>query len=389
LNIALYIHIPFCRRKCPYCDFNSYAGLDALQAPYVKALIAEMNWLAERGEWQANTLFIGGGTPTVLPLLLLTRVLSAARLAFHIPLPAEITIEANPGTVDESYLAGLRSAGANRLSLGAQSFHDDELHLLGRIHTVAEIDKALRAARQAGFQNLNLDLIYGLPGQSLERWRNTLERALVLSPEHLSLYSLGIEKGTPFAGRIAAGDLPAPDDDLAADMYELAEDMLEQEGYRHYEISNWAKGDSQFACRHNLTYWRNEPYLGLGAGAHSSWGGRRWHNLLSPSEYVAGMAAQSSGRAPWQNPAAAEVEVIDRPLAMGETMMLGLRLVEEGVPLARFSSRFARPLSNVYGSELDALQERGLLELLPDRARLTRRGRLLGNQAFAPFLPDE
>lgn len=405
MSIALYLHIPFCQRKCPYCDFNSYAGLGALQAPYVGALTAEMSWLARRGEWQANTVFIGGGTPTVLPLSLLVRLLDAARASFRVPSGAEITIEANPGTVDEAYLTGLRAAGVNRLSLGAQSFDDDELRLLGRIHTAAEIEAAFHTARRTGFQNINQDLIYGLPGQSLDRWRATLVRALSLSPEHLSLYSLTIEKGTPFAERVARGDLPAPDDDLAADMYELAEEMLEKAGYLHYEVSNWAREtmhnaqcpmpnlqiancETPFVCLHNLVYWRNGAYLGLGAGAHSSWRGRRWHNVLSPQKYVARMAAQSKSGAPWESPVVADVEVIGEALARGETMMLGLRLLEEGVPLARFAARFGRSLPEVYPDELAALQAAGLLERLPDRVRLTRRGRLLGNQVFARFLPD-
>lgn len=398
MSIALYLHIPFCQRKCPYCDFNSYAGLDALQAPYVEALTAEMAWLAQRGEWQANTVFMGGGTPTVLPLSLLMRVLDAARAAFRVPAVAEITVEANPGTVDEAYLAGLRSAGVNRLSLGAQSFHDDELRLLGRIHMATEIEIAFRASRRAGFQNVSLDLIYGLPGQSLDRWRVTLERALSLSPEHLSLYSLTIEQGTPFADWVAQGKLALPDDDLAADMYELAEEMLEKAGYLHYEISNWAREtmhnaqhairNSQFICQHNLVYWRNQPYLGLGAGAHSSWGERRWHNVLSPECYVTQMTALDEGQAPWESPVVVGVEVIDQALARGETMMLGLRLLQEGVPLARFAARFGHSLPDVYRDELAALQAEGLLELRPDRVRLTRRGRLLGNQVFARFLPD-
>jgi oxygen-independent coproporphyrinogen-3 oxidase len=395
LSIGLYIHIPFCERKCPYCDFNSYAGLDTLYAPYVEALAAELAWLAQRWEWQADTVFVGGGTPTVLPLPLLTQVLVAAFADFRVPSGAEVTVEANPGTVDEAYLAGLRAAGVNRLSLGAQSFHDDELRLLGRIHMAAEIEAACRTARRAGFQNISLDLIYGLPGQSLERWQATLERALSLLPDHLSLYSLTIEEGTPFADWVAHGDLPAPDDDLAADMYELAEEMLAEAGYLHYEISNWAKdnvqqstGDASFACQHNLVYWRNEAYLGVGAGAHSSWRGRRWHNLPSPQGYMARMSGGQEGGVPWESSVVADVEVIDQALAMGETMMLGLRLLKEGVPLARFAERFGRSLEDVYHTELTTLQAAGLLEKRPDRVRLTQRGRLLGNQVFARFLPD-
>ncbi len=400
LNVGLYIHIPFCQRKCPYCDFNSYARLEALHAPYVAALTAEMAWLAQRGEWHADTVFVGGGTPTVLSLAPLRQVLDAARANFHLAPDAEISVEANPGTVDVAYLSGLRAAGVNRLSLGAQSFDDDELHLLGRIHNAAEIAAAFRAARQAGLSNVGLDLIYGLPGQALARWQTTLQQALALLPEHLSLYSLTVEPDTPLAGRIACGDLPLPDDDLAADMYELAEKMLAQAGYLHYEISNWAKADCKlqmadgrlhnayFVCRHNMIYWHNGAYLGLGAGAHSSWAGRRWHNVLAPQAYVARAAQGSAGDALWASPVVASVEVIDQTLAMGETMMLGLRLLQEGVSLADFAARFGRSLHAVYAAELTNLQAEGLLEQLPDRVRLTRRGRLLGNQVFARFLPE-
>jgi len=398
LSVGLYIHIPFCARKCPYCDFNSYAGLDTLQAPYVEALIAEMAWLARRREWQADTVFVGGGTPTILPLSLLTGVLDAVGVHFCVSPDAEITVEANPGTVDAAYLAALRAAGVNRLSLGAQSLDDDELRLLGRIHTVDEVMTAFRAARQAGFRNVSLDLIFGLPRQSLDRWRATLTQALALEPEHLSLYSLTVEDGTPLAAWIARGDLPSPDDDLAADMYELAKEMLEAAGYLHYEISNWAKGGAsgsqgtthnlRAVCRHNLVYWRNEAYLGLGAGAHSSWRQRRWYNLPRPQDYVARMAEEGVGKVPWESPVVVEVEVINETLAMGETMMLGLRLLKEGVPLARFATRFGRSLLDVYADELTSLQAEGLVERLSDRVRLTRRGWLLGNQVFGCFLPD-
>jgi oxygen-independent coproporphyrinogen-3 oxidase len=289
-------------------------------------------------------------------------------------------------------------AGVNRLSLGVQSFHDDELRLLGRIHTVAEAMTSFRAARRAGFHNVSLDLIFGLPRQSPDRWHATLTQALALEPEHLSLYSLTVEDGTPLADSIARGDLPPPDDDLAADMYELAEEMLEAAGYLHYEISNWAKAGasgSQGAthslpsvCRHNLAYWRNEAYLGLGAGAHSSWREHRWYNLPWPQDYVARMAEGGVGEAPWESPVAIQVEAINGPLAMGETMMLGLRLLKEGVPLARFATRFGRSLLDVYADELTSLQAEGLVERLSDRVRLTRRGWLLGNQVFGRFLPD-
>jgi oxygen-independent coproporphyrinogen-3 oxidase len=376
---AVYVHVPFCRVRCAYCDFNTYAGIDHLIPAYGDALRAELRAAPHA---RARTLYFGGGTPSILPLDLLAGLLHALRLTFHIPPDAEVTLEANPGTVPPAYLRGLRELGVSRLSLGAQSAHDDELRLLGRIHTWAETVEAVEAARAAGFDNLNLDFIYGLPGQTLTRWQETLEAALRLEPEHLSLYALTVEEGTPLKARIAAGELPLVDEDLVAEMYELAEEMLEEAGFLHYEISNWARHSPlaplRFVCRHNLTYWRNEPYLGFGAGAASWWEGRRWTNVRHPADYIARLEA---GRSP-----AEEVEEIPPRLEIGETMMMGLRLAE-GVSDGRFHARFGQGLEEVFGEELARLQELGLLEWDGRAARLTPRGRLLGNQVFQHFLP--
>jgi len=379
-SIGLYVHIPFCVKKCAYCDFNSYASLEPLFASYVSALAEEMRLLiAGWGPLRGRTLYVGGGTPTVLPLLLLTDVLAACRANFNVAVGAEVTVEANPGTVDEGYLAGLRAAGVNRISLGVQSFDDGELRLLGRIHNADQAQQAYHQARAAGFRNVNLDLIFGLPGQTVGRWRATLQQALDFGPEHLSLYALTLEEHTPLAGRIARGELPAPDDDLAAEMYELAEAELAHAGYVHYEISNWARPG--FECQHNLIYWRNQPYLGLGAGAHSWSAGCRWANVCVPQTYIEEM---TGGHQP-----VAEHEVIGTALEMAETAILGLRLVEEGVNLGAFRARFGADFAAVYEREVRELVDLGLLEATPNRVRLTRRGRLLGNQVFQCFLPDE
>lgn len=273
-GLAIYIHIPFCRRRCAYCDFASTAGLEALIPAYVDALARE---IAAQDRATVPTIYLGGGTPSLLTPAQVQAILDACRAAFDVDPAAEITMEANPGTVDAAYLPALRAAGVNRLSLGVQSFADGELALLGRIHTAAQAVAAYDNARAAGFANVSLDLVYGLPGQTLADWSRSLDRAVALCPDHLSLYALEVHGDTPLGRRIAAGDLPAPDDDLAADMYELAEDRLAVAGFMHYELSNWATGNDA-ACRHNLTYWRNEPYRGLGAAAHS-WidGERRWN----------------------------------------------------------------------------------------------------------------
>ncbi len=372
--LALYLHVPFCRRRCSYCDFNTFAGLEELFEPYVAALAGEIR-RAGRGE-RATSVFLGGGTPSVLPVALTADLLTACREAFTVDTEAEISLEANPGTVDEAQLAGLRRLGVNRLSFGVQSARSDELALLGRLHDFEQAVQAVSMARAAAFDNLSLDLIYGLPRQSLAHWEETLRAALALSPDHISAYCLTVEESTPLADWVASGQVPAPDADLAADMYELAEALLEQAGFVHYEISNWARPGRE--CRHNLVYWRNGAYLGFGAGAHSHRAGRRWWNARTPAEYVARLEA---GDSPQE-----DAEEIGPALAMGETMMLGLRLCE-GVSAGAFKGRFGRQLNAVYGQELDELKALGLVEWNGRLVRLTARGRLLGNQVFAQFLP--
>jgi oxygen-independent coproporphyrinogen-3 oxidase len=372
---GLYVHVPFCQAKCTYCDFASQAGLEGLFQDYVDSVVQE---LVATAPAQVRSVYVGGGTPTVLPPFLLGRILKTIMGAFDLEPGAEVTVEANPGTVDGHGLAVLRTLGANRLSLGVQSFEAGELSLLGRIHDAAGARAAFRAARKAGFKNVNLDLIYGLPGQALAAWQRSLEHALALAPEHLSLYSLSVERDTPLAAAINRGDLPAPDSDLAAEMYEWAEEACSAAGYVHYEISNWAR-EPEMVCHHNLLYWRNEPYLGAGASAHSWSGGRRWANTRPPAEYVAQIRAGDS-------PVRTE-ERIDRDLEMGETLILGLRLVEEGVTFNRFRRRFGLDLYQRFEKEIDELAAWGLLELVDDRLRLTPRGRLLGNQVFYRFLP--
>ncbi|MBN1179560.1 MAG: radical SAM family heme chaperone HemW [Anaerolineae bacterium] len=395
---AVYVHVPFCRARCAYCDFATTAGLEHLIPAYVAAVCREIEAAGARwGRLRVPTLYIGGGTPSLVPPADLEQLLDALRAAFRLADDAEVTLEANPGTLAPPYLAHLRDLGVNRLSLGVQSAHAGELQMLGRIHTWAQAVEAVSAACAAGFDNLSLDLIYGLPRQALQRWEETLRAALALAPQHLSLYALTVETGTPLAGRIARGTLPPPDDDLAADMVELAEALLAEAGYFHYEISNWARSDqrladrgwqippdilsetvSPFVCRHNLVYWRNAPYLGFGAGAASWFGGERWVNVDHPQTYIDRIA---TGASP-----VAETEHIPRPLEMGETMMMGLRLAE-GVSDARFRARFGASLEAVCAKALGQLSRRGLLSWDGRAARLTAQGRLLGNQVFAHFLP--
>ncbi len=274
-DISLYLHIPFCSLKCAYCDFNSYAELEGLIPPFVDALIDEVRlWGQVACRRRVPTVFFGGGTPSLLPLAHIERIMATLRDSFRLDPDAEVTMEANPGTLREpqgermeDYLRGLLAAGVNRLSFGVQSFHDDELAALGRIHSAADALDCYRWAREAGFARINLDLIYGLPEQPFERWQTTLEQAIDLAPEHLSLYALTVEEGTKLAYDVAHGRAPEPDPDLQATMYEWSCRRLAAAGYQQYEISNWSRPGEE--CRHNLVYWRNGEWLGLGPGAHS------------------------------------------------------------------------------------------------------------------------
>jgi len=375
-TVAIYVHIPFCIAKCAYCDFNSYPGYEYLHTRYVNALCREIAE-SSAASCKTHSLYLGGGTPTVLPPEQIGRIVESVRGSFALDDGAEITIEANPGTVDASSLSHLRRLDINRLSLGVQSFSPRALRLLRRIHTPDDALLAYREARSVGFENINLDLIYGLPYQTLAEWQETLTRAVALGPEHLSLYALSVEPGTPLAEWIVAGEVPAPDPDLAADMYEWAGEYLRNTGYVHYEISNWAR-EGHF-CQHNLTYWMNGPYLGFGAGAHSYRGSHRYRNVSSPALYVERIEA---GVSPIE-----ESEVIDTAMEMAETMFLGLRL-SEGIRWATFEGRFGRSMRDVYREEIQALREVGLLEVDGTGIRLTPRGRLLGNEVFRRFLPS-
>lgn len=382
-TVSLYLHIPFCHTRCHYCDFNTYAGILPLREPYVRALITEVELagqlaqLTDGAPRRSRTIFFGGGTPSLLTVTQIARLLAACRKAFAVDEQAEITLEANPGTLSFEQLKGLRVAGINRLSLGSQSFDAELLHTLGRIHTPDEIVQALSNARAAGFTSINLDFMFGLPGQTMQHWITTLDRALALHPEHFSLYSLIIEEGTLFYTWTNEGRIIPGDEDLCADMYEYADERLQAEGYENYEISNWALPGHQ--SRHNLTYWQNLPYLGMGAGAHSFFGGRRFSNILDPQEYITLLKKQ-------QRPEA-ESELIDRAHQMSETAFLALRTAQ-GLHLPTFEERFAEPFTQFVGMRLRTVEEAGLLEQEHEWIRLSKRGRLLGNEVFLRLLPD-
>jgi len=375
-DIALYIHIPFCRRKCHYCSFVSYAKREADIPLYLDALKNELKQRA--GDECIRSLYLGGGTPSLLPVKDIGDLLSLIRALFTIDEAAEISMEANPGTIDAAYLAAIRQLGVNRLSLGVQSFSDRELKMLGRIHTAAEARDAVRFARAAGFDNLNLDLIYGLPGQTLAEWRYSLDEALVLGCEHLSLYGLTLEAETPMWTTIKEGSLPEIDPDMAADQYELAEDLLAANGYNHYEISNWASKGKE--CCHNLTYWHNLPYIGVGAAAHSCLDGRRSANCESLDKYIIDYSGKTL-------PLPELDEKIGPELELAETAILGLRL-GEGIDADYLQRRFNIDILAHYRRQVEEMAGAGLLERTNRNIRLTRHGRLLSNEVFWRFLPD-
>jgi oxygen-independent coproporphyrinogen III oxidase len=392
---SLYLHIPFCSTRCGYCDFNTYAGLEDLIPAYCQALRREIRAASRAaGEPLAlHTIFFGGGTPSLLPIGEIAQILLEIENSFNLLPGAEISLEANPGTLSLDYLVDLRRAGINRLSLGVQSANPAELRLLEREHDYPQVIQSVSWARRAGFDNLNLDLIFGLPYQELESWQRSVDLTLGLHPEHLSLYALTLEHGTPLEAWARRGLLATPDPDLAADMYEWADHRLGQAGYQQYEISNWARerDGTLLACRHNLQYWRDLPYLGLGAGAHGYARGQRTANVLAPKAYIQ-RCSSDENLEPSAFPRTAATQsatVIDRQAELSEFMIMGLRLVEEGVNDNVFQQRFGQPLGEIFGSQISRLVGLGLLEWAGDNGeilRLTPGARLVGNQVFLEFV---
>jgi oxygen-independent coproporphyrinogen-3 oxidase len=372
--LALYIHIPFCRQKCRYCSFVSYTGREDIIPSYIEAVKREFQLRLKGGLIQS--IYLGGGTPSLLSPAQIKELLDSIASMAEIGMNAEITMEANPGTVDLQYLSTIKEHGINRLSLGVQSFNDDELALLGRIHNADEAIRSIEMARQAGFDNLNIDLIYGLPGQSLQKWRRNLERIIRVSPEHISLYSLTLEEETPLAKDIERGKISPSDPDTAADQYEAAGDLLASAGYAHYEISNWAKYGCQ--CKHNLVYWQCCRYLGVGVAAHSYLDDHRLANAEDLDEYINKLNMGSL--------AVEMEEEIDSRLQLSEHIILALRL-SGGVSSQDIKNRFGIEITEMFKNQLAELEQLGLVELTADALRLTDRGRLLGNEVFQRFLP--
>ena len=394
---------------------------------YVDALNREIEYVGQQlrdhetaklfdYQTKVHTVFFGGGTPSLLSPAQFASIFKSLRASFPVTDDAEITIEANPGTVTYAALCQLHEIGINRISFGVQSANAFELKMLERTHSFFDVIDAVTSARKAGFKNLNLDLIYGLPEQTMETWQTTVQRILDLHPEHISAYALTLEHGTPFGRWASKGLLPLPDPDLAAEMYEWASETFEANGYGQYEISNWARINAEvrmrnaeisalnilraaFQCRHNLQYWRSLPYLAFGAGAHGYANGYRYSNVLRIKTYIERLVNSDARISNIEFPLSpATVNHHKQTLTddISEFMMTGLRLTQEGVSAYEFERRFGKSLYDVYGKEIDELLKPRLIEQLDSplpegeglgvRVRLTPRGRLLGNQVFMRFI---
>ncbi len=363
----IYIHVPFCRKKCNYCAFNSKISDAAERNFYVDALIREIHLRGDNSK--VETIYFGGGTPTTLTLAQLEKIICAVGKNFSIDKYAEITIEANPGTVDENYLRGLKALGFNRLSLGVQSFDDALLKILGRIHDSRTAIETVKLAKKF-FDNVSVDLMYGLPNQMLDNLRRDLAQIKLLAPQHVSIYGLEIEEGTKFFELVRAGKLALPAENICADMYDFITETLPTLGFNRYEISNFSR--KNFESRHNRGYWTGKKYFGFGAGAHSFDGKLRTSNARDVATYI-------------ENNVPIVEEVVTRKAAMEEFCFLGLRLVE-GISAQVFAEKFGVKISDVFGEVIEKNCRLGLLNLDSDKISLTKRGMALGNEVFADFL---
>ena len=374
IPLELYVHIPFCVRKCQYCDFLSGPSDEETKDRYIEALLKEIRAAEHTEDYEIVSVFIGGGTPSALKAEAIASIMRTLQEQFFFCEDAEVTIEANPGTVDLEKLTIYRNVGINRLSLGLQSTDAEELKLLGRIHSYEEFLKSYEWARKAGFSNINIDLMFAIPGQTGEAWRQHLYQVAELNPEHISAYSLIIEEGTPFAEQ----NLDLPDEDTEYQMYEDTAEILERYGYRQYEISNYAK--QGYMCRHNAGYWQRREYLGFGLGASSLYRGLRFSNTRRMQEYL------KESRNPDQ--IRKDVTVLSRNERIEEFMFLGLRMTE-GISEKNFEENFDVRLMDVYGDILQKYEETGFMEHIETKWRLTRKGIHVSNHILADFLLDE
>jgi oxygen-independent coproporphyrinogen III oxidase len=371
-EVGLYIHIPFCRSKCLYCDFNSYESRESDAAEYIAALLRELEAYQSKYNFIYKTVFIGGGTPTVINYFLIGDLMK--KIAPYIKAGAEVSMESNPGTVTYESLKYYRSLGINRLSIGLQAWQDILLKGLGRIHSQKDFLHAYSSARKAGFENINADLMFALPNQTLPMWKETVEKVCELGVEHISCYSLKLEEGTKLCEMHGKGKIQLPDEELDREMYKVAEDIMNEHGYSQYEISNFAQRSME--CKHNLLYWRNEEYLGVGAGSHSKLDGRRFRNYKDIDQY---MSITLKGELPVEG-----YEELSQGEDMWETIFLALRL-NEGLDMQDFERKYGVDFQTRYGSALDKLTPLGLIFMEEGRLKLTDKGRDLSNSVFIEF----
>ncbi len=380
--MAIYIHIPFCRVRCSYCAFNIYTDQDDRINDYIKAIGQEVAYLAT--PIPVRSIYLGGGTPSRLSARQLSDLINILIRTYTLTPNCEITLEINPEDSTLEYLRTAHKLGINRLSIGMQTEHAERLQQFGRGHTHSQTRQVIDDARQAGFANISLDLIYGLPEQSLAEWATTLQAALALEPDHFSLYALQVESGTQIRRWIKAGVLPWPDDDLTADMYTLAGEQLGAAGYTHYEISSWG-----VPSQHNLQYWRNEDYLGLGAGAHGYANGVRTVNTMRPDKYIQRLSTAQPGLPFPRTSATQSYEMVNTTQMMFETIMLNLRLLSLGLSRKSFAERFGISLEHLHGETIHRLMAEGLLFERDDTLFLTPAAYLTSNYVLRAFLPEE
>ena len=396
MPIGLYIHIPFCETKCSYCDFNTYAGIENLLTQYIDSICKEIKlWGSVIPNAHISTIFFGGGTPSYIPTNLLGQILNTIKNEMDTTNCTEITIESNPNDLSEiKKLEYYLKIGINRISIGIQSFNDIHLKNIDRRHSSSEGIHAIKNAKSAGFENINIDLMFGLPNQTKHEWIQTLEVVPTIPIQHISMYCLTIEKNTPMFHQVNQGVLQMPDQDLAAEMYEIATDFMKQENFRNYEISNWAKNNK--ICEHNLAYWKNQQFIGIGPGAHSLLSSYRFSNIESPKKYIQKLKSNPDFEKTQNNkqtdkdkfltiPTTENYEKQDIKTKMSDTMIMGLRL-DSGINLDEFEEKFQIKIEKIFPGKIDKLISENLINKKNNQIKLSDKGKLLGNEVFINFL---
>ncbi|MEL6307342.1 MAG: radical SAM family heme chaperone HemW [Chloroflexota bacterium] len=389
-TLSIYLHIPFCKTMCTYCAFNTYTGMESIIPRFVDALATEIRYVGKTApNTPVRTIFFGGGTPSLLSIPHYHTLFDALIKSFNISPDAEISLESNPNDLTPEYLAGLRAVGFNRISMGMQTSNHTELQMLNREHDTVHVIDAVQNAQAIGFDNISIDLMFGLPNQTIVTWENTLQKVIDLNIQNVSAYNLILEGNTPLKDDVDDGTLPTPDDDLAADMYDLLTDKLAQAGFEQYEISNWAKAG--YESQHNIQYWHNAPYIGLGPGAHGFANGVRYIVMRYPQKYIdsllpVGEASSSEKLEFPRTPAVSKAIEVEREEDMKETILMGMRLTREGINREAFKSRFGKDVVALKKDAIDKHVDYGLLEVTPGCIRLTSAGRLLSNAVIRDLI---